>query len=105
MNGTEKTSFRYGSWFLKLAKRLFFRRGFLALLLLIPALGALMFFAAKEDSGITTVLLVVEDENDELFHLVIPRVHLPTIKSGNTTRFWRGYYFFGMAYEHSLIPI
>jgi len=57
--------FRFLTWFGKLAKRLLFRRGFIALLLLIPALGALMSVAAKEDSGITTVLVVVEDENDK----------------------------------------
>lgn len=49
-------------WFLMLMKRLFFKPGFVVLLLLIPALGFAMSVASKEESGITTVMLYAEGE-------------------------------------------
>jgi hypothetical protein len=58
-------------WFFILAKRLIFRRSFAALLLLIPALGALMSIAAREESGITTVLLVAEGGDHEISHSIV----------------------------------
>ena len=53
-------------WFGILAKRLFMRRSFIALLLIIPALGGLMALAAREDSGIETVILVAKGGEGEV---------------------------------------
>jgi len=59
---------RRGTLFLMLAKRLMFKKSFVALLLLIPLLAGLMSSAAKEDSGIMTVILVAEGDSDNLSH-------------------------------------
>ncbi len=53
-------------WFGILAKRLFMRRSFIALLLIIPALGGLMALAAREDNGIETVILVAKGGEGEV---------------------------------------
>ncbi|MBR6918412.1 MAG: ABC transporter permease [Clostridia bacterium] len=57
-------------WFYLLAKRLFLKKSFVALLLLIPVLSGIMAYAAKEDSGIMTVALVAEGGGSELSHKI-----------------------------------
>ena len=54
------------TWLGILAKRLFMRRSFIALLLIIPALGGLMALAAREDNGIETIILVAKGGKDEI---------------------------------------
>ena len=65
---------RRGMLFLMLAKRLMFKKSFIALLLLIPLLAGLMSVAAKEDSGIMTVILVGEGEADNLSHVAVDSI-------------------------------
>ena len=59
---------RRGMLFIMLAKRLMFKKSFIALLLLIPLLSGLMSAAAKEDSGIMTVILIGEGDASALSH-------------------------------------
>ncbi len=65
-NGSAKQ--RRGMLFVMLAKRLMFKKSFIALLLLIPLLSGLMSAAAKEDSGVMTVILVAEGGESSLSH-------------------------------------
>lgn len=52
-------------WLYMLNKRLFFKKGFVVLLCLIPILVFGMKEVAKEDSGVLTVMLCAEDPEDE----------------------------------------
>ncbi len=76
MNNTKNTGgkMRRGVLFLMLAKRLMFKKSFIALLLLIPLLAGLMSVAAKEDSGIMTVILVGEGADDNLSHEAVESI-------------------------------
>ena len=58
-------------WFFMLAKRLFKKPVFIITLILIPLLGGMMSLAAKEESGIKTVILVAEGGADEISHRVV----------------------------------
>lgn len=61
MNGLRKVLV----WLYMLNKRLFFKKGFVVLLCLIPVLVFGMKEVAKEDSGVLTVMLCAEDPEDE----------------------------------------
>ena len=65
---------RRGMLFLMLAKRLMFKKSFIALLLLIPLLAGLMSAASKEDSGIMTVILVGEGDEGSLSHEAVDHI-------------------------------
>ncbi|MBQ7670418.1 MAG: ABC transporter permease [Clostridia bacterium] len=58
-------------WFFMLAKRLFKKPVFIITLILIPLLGGMMSLAAKEESGIKTIILVAEGGADEVSHRVV----------------------------------
>lgn len=58
-------------WFFMLAKRLFKKPVFIITLILIPLLGGMMSLAAKEESGIKTVILVAEGGADEVSHRIV----------------------------------
>ena len=70
-NNRANGALRRGILFLMLAKRLMFKKSFIALLLLIPLLAGLMSVAAKEDSGIMTVILVGEGDENNLSHKAV----------------------------------
>ncbi len=69
--GRERGVRRAAVWFAKLAKRLLLKKSFIALLLLIPLLGGMMALAAKEQSGILTVILVAEGPEGDMSHTLV----------------------------------
>ena len=62
---------RCAVWFFMLSKRLFKKPVFIITLILIPLLGGMMSLAAKEESGIKTIILVAEGGSDEVSHRIV----------------------------------